>query len=221
MQSQREYPSDVNCCTTAEHKNYYNSIIKEFTCKDTSDIITDFIVWSKIKPQDLVEVKDFNGCWFTAIVLKTNKVLVFVHYIGYYIKYREWISINSDRLQPHKTYINGKIRFHSRLTTQLTKNLRIGNWISEDFVSIAWRRIQSAIRSGAHNNKYVGDIVQGHVVDISNDNVTIKHDRILTILPKNKIWRVINQCLYEICPICKEQWRTRYYCNMCGYTHSI
>ena len=65
--------------------------------------------------------------------------LVQVHYVGYFPKYREWLGLDSPRLQPFGARTTGKFRFHSRLDRVRTDNLSLGDWVSQDFMAVEWR----------------------------------------------------------------------------------
>ncbi len=99
--------SIIHCEISQNTENIYRKYLRKFCSSDCESIIISYLIWD-VKKGDIIDVfcRRQND-WYTGIVLDLNNERIYVHFIGYQIKWNSWKNI--DEILPYNEMSNKKI----------------------------------------------------------------------------------------------------------------
>lgn len=201
-------------------------IVDLMICLEKVSVLVDLVIEftnNEFIKGIMVDAKDRNDNWYTAIILYMIDVDSFrVRYIGWKIKFNEDVLISS--LKSFGTYTNKK--FHVGEWAYVLKkssDLKPGYIVSKEFRYVG--EMRAIIESSEYDmeNKSESYIVRGKVTNVTNEFVTIEHENGTTIVSIKQLyglWCVIKTHIDWTCPGCGNFWKgIIYFCHLCGFTH--
>lgn len=218
----KEKTHTINYLTIAEQKNICFNILSEYTDKDTSGIIVDFVVGYKTKGS-IIDVCDNNGCWYPAVIIHILEYECLVHFVGWSSWYDEQIRLNSKKIQPFGTYTKGHYHFHDRLPKILTINLSIGNLVTIDFCKGELKTIITRIKGKTIIPNWMSYVIQGNVIYKDQECAKIQDTytgliRVVQCCDFGRKWRLISKKEYTMCHNCANV-HEDYFCEKCGHVN--